>query len=160
MLTAAILIIAFACGGGIAAIWQLTRRMDRLYQPKQIEFNITRSKLTLKEVLSNILKNVPTGCMWDVQKDIKNLKRHGDRYVVNGSHEIVFVTVTLVTPYGRFGTFSLPLGDEDGWIEMFEIELRNNVQSLLRDYNRQLNLSKIKEEHRGDWDGVYREGML
>lgn len=154
MLTAAILIIAFACCGGIAAVYSFTKRMDKQYPTKSLP--PAPPKRTIQDILDCYLSNPPTGCLWEVKKEIKNYRitKHG-RQLFDGSVDTVFITVRFIRPDGEVRQFSLPLSDSDHWQLEFEAALRNNVQICRVEYHQALDAKKRRDDQNGDWDGVY-----
>lgn len=136
-------------------------------KPKPIDSSLIAQSLpvagpkTVKEILDIELKNVPTGCMWNVEKVIKTYRKAGTKYVFDGSASTVYVSIALIVPDGPFKSFALPLEDDVYWLNNFRIALRNNIKICLTEYEDSCTREKRKKKHlEEDWEGVYREGMF
>lgn len=107
---------------------------------------------TLQEILKEALKDPPVGCMWEVKKKIKHVRAlPTGKVVFDGSVDVAFAEITLITPYNN-RTFSLAVEN----LMDFEKSVRFNSQSLLKDYNKQLQEIESKNKQINDeWDGVY-----
>jgi hypothetical protein len=94
--------------------------------------------------------------MWDVEKKVKTYRKAGERYIFDGSAETVYVSVTLITSDGPFKSFSIPLGEDLGWLSDFTAALRNNVKIVTTEYNEITYKKRAKEKQIADgWDGIY-----
>lgn len=135
----------------MVSIYLITNRLDRQY--KTVGTPAPVSTKTVEEILKEVLKDPPMGCMWEVKKKIKhNRKLPSGKMIFDGSIDVVFAEITLITPYEK-RSFSLPV---DNLVD-FEKSVMFNSQSFLKDYKKQLeHIESTHKQINDDWDGVYR----
>ena len=107
---------------------------------------------SVEQILKDVLKDPPTGCMWEVKKTIKHYRKLANGgNVFDGSIDNVFAEIRLITPFGNGRVFSLPV-DHD----FLEHQIKYNAQISINEYTKRLaEIESYKKQINDGWDGVY-----
>lgn len=101
---------------------------------------------SIKEVFDYHLSTAPEGCLWNVDKIIKN----GNTYA----------RVALVAPDGEFYSFSIVLSDGSERLSELVAVLKHNIKSTLARYEQHLRQRAAQKDISSKWDGVYNKDVL
>lgn len=128
-------------------------------KPKQIQTlksepqAIKASEKTVQQILQEVLIDPPTGCMWEVEKAVKHYRKMSNgRYLFDGTYDVLFAKVKLITPFGDGENFSLKIDD----LITFEKALKFNAEICLKKYQEKIKMDDEKKKYAGEgWDGIY-----